>query len=116
MDYIFFASTHREVCISCRVVVADDVVDDVVAGVFFITDSARIKGFLKSSFGIYNEIFANLTIQGLELIFTKRTFFTKTFWSVVVLIMFVLGIYWSIYIYNGWCDQQVLTTITTTGK
>ena len=83
---------------------------------FLITDSARIQQFTKTSFDIFKENFENLTIQGLALIFSKRTFFTKFFWSIVVLIMLVLGIYWSIYIYNGWYDQQVLTTITTTGK
>jgi hypothetical protein len=30
--------------------------------------------------------------------------------------MFILAIFWSIFIYLGWCNQQVLTTITTTGK
>jgi hypothetical protein len=39
----------------------------------------------------------------------------KGFWSVTLLMMLSLGVYWCAEAYLNWIDQPVLTTITTAG-
>ena len=44
----------------------------------------------------------------------KQTIIGKIFWSLTVILLLALGIYWSVQSYNDWQSQQVLTTIKTT--
>jgi len=71
---------------------------------------------LNETLEIVQEFTQHSTIQGLESIFAStRTRSSRTFWSVIVLSMLALGISWSVKMYSDWDDDQVLTTITTTG-
>ena len=55
------------------------------------------------------------TIQGLIYIFfAYQTIVGKIFWTIVLLLMLALGLYWCIQAYLDWQDKPVLTTITTT--
>jgi len=42
-----------------------------------------------------------------------QTTFGRIFWSLVIILMLALGIYWCYEVYQGWTDMPVLTTITT---
>ncbi len=42
-----------------------------------------------------------------------QTKFGKAFWSTVVTLMLVLGLYWCVEVYLAWIGQPVLTTINT---
>ena len=55
------------------------------------------------------------SIQGLIYIFqSNQTIIGKLFWVLVVVLMLMLGAYWSADAYNSWQDDPVLTTVTTT--
>ena len=55
------------------------------------------------------------TIQGLiYLFFPYQTKLGKIFWTLVILLMLALGLYWCITAYMNWTNNPVLTTITTT--
>ncbi len=55
------------------------------------------------------------TIQGLIYIFTpQQTTIGRIFWSVVLILMLMLGIYWCQEAYIAWKNQPVLTTVKTT--
>jgi hypothetical protein len=43
----------------------------------------------------------------------SQTKFGKIFWSVVVILLLALGLYWCADVYQAWTDQPVLTTIKT---
>ena len=45
----------------------------------------------------------------------QQTRFGRSFWSITVLFMLSLGIYWCIQSYQDWKDKPVLTTMTSTG-
>jgi len=55
------------------------------------------------------------TVQGIIYIFmTKYGIIGKTFWTLVVLAVSVLAIYWSLKAYKDWQESLVLTTVNTT--
>ena len=55
------------------------------------------------------------SIQGLIYIFqSNQTMIGKLFWILVVVLMLMLGAYWSVNAYNSWQEDPVLTTVTTT--
>ena len=55
------------------------------------------------------------SIQGLIYIFqSNQTIVGRLFWILVVILMLMLGSYWSVDAYNSWQENPVLTTIKTT--
>jgi hypothetical protein len=55
------------------------------------------------------------TVQGLVYIFLSyQSTFGKVFWSIVLILMSFLGIYWCTQAYKNWIDSPVLTSIKTT--
>ena len=56
------------------------------------------------------------TIAGCLYIFmADQRFAGRLFWTILITMMLVLGLYWSIFLYNNWDDNPVTTTVTTTG-
>jgi disulfide bond formation protein DsbB len=56
------------------------------------------------------------TIAGLLYIFMPdQTRPGKIFWTIFILLMIILGIYWSIYLLNSWNNSQVITSVASTG-
>ncbi len=54
------------------------------------------------------------TIQGIIYIFqSKQTAFGKLFWTFVIIVMLLLGTYWSVAAYNNWQSNPVVTTVKT---
>ena len=77
-------------------------------------DSAKEKVF-SSNFELFLDYTEFSTIQGLIYIFiSHQTIIGRIFWSVVIILMLMLGIYWCREAYNNWVNQPVLTTVTTT--
>ena len=75
------------------------------------------KSLLNAHYDNDRELSEEISIQGLSYIFSATTRpLGKLFWLLSVLLMFGLGILWSLQMYNGWDDQQVLTTIRTIGR
>ena len=59
----------------------------------------------------YSEI---STVQGIVHIFApNQSLVGRFFWTSVVILMLMLGTYWSIEAYNEWEESPVLTTLTT---
>jgi hypothetical protein len=55
------------------------------------------------------------TIQGLIYIFfSYQTILGRIFWSLILILMFTLGVIWCKQAYDNWKQNPVLTTITTT--
>ncbi len=55
------------------------------------------------------------SIQGVIYIFqANQSLCGRLFWILVVILMLMLGSYWSADAYNSWQDNPVLTTVTTT--
>ena len=55
------------------------------------------------------------TIAGILYIFMPdQTKAGKAFWILVIVMMLILGTYWSIVIYQDWESQQVITTVLST--
>ena len=55
------------------------------------------------------------SIQGLIYIFqSNQTIVGRLFWILVVILMLMLGSYWSVDVYNSWQENPVLTTVKTT--
>ena len=55
------------------------------------------------------------TVQGLIYIFLSyQTTFGKAVWTIVLILMAFLGIYWCTQAYQNWKVNPVLTTIKTT--
>jgi len=73
-----------------------------------------VKTF-KSSFELFQDYTEYSTIQGLIYVFFPyQTRLGKIFWSLVLVVMVGLGIYWCTTAYMAWITQPVLTTVTTT--
>ena len=61
----------------------------------------------------YSEI---STIAGLVYIFMPdQRFAGRFFWTLLIILMLILGLYWSLFLYNNWDDNPVTTTVATTG-
>ena len=55
------------------------------------------------------------SIQGLIYIFqSNQTIVGRLFWILVVILMLMLGSYWSVDAYNSWQENPVLTTVKNT--
>ncbi len=55
------------------------------------------------------------TIQGLAYIFfSYQIFIGRVFWSLILTLLFTLGMYWCQQAYMDWTENPVLTTVTTT--
>ena len=64
--------------------------------------------FLATNQKIFQEYSAYSTIQGLVYIFgIKISWFGKVFWISAVLLMMILGFYWSAVMYIDWKNNQV---------
>ena len=75
-------------------------------------DEART---FNSSYEIFQDYTEYATIQGLIYIFfSYQSIFGKIFWSLTILLMVMLGLYWCTMAYLDWEQQPVLTTVTTT--
>ena len=73
------------------------------------------KRQFNSSYEIIEEYAEYSTIQGLiYLFFDYQTLFGRIFWTVVLIAMTALGLYWTIQSYVDWKHNPVLTTVTTT--
>jgi hypothetical protein len=73
----------------------------------------------KKEFNTFYELFLDYTefstIQGLNYIFISyQTIFGKIFWSLVVLLMLLLGSYWCNQAYQDWQENPVQTMVKTT--
>ena len=56
------------------------------------------------------------TIAGCLYIFMNdQRFAGRLFWTILIICMLALGLYWSLFLYNDWDDNPVTTTVTTTG-
>ena len=40
----------------------------------------------------------------------------KIFWIIFIVLMIILGVYWSIYLYVSWNNSQVITSVASTGE
>ena len=68
----------------------------------------------KAMYNILKEYSEYSTIQGVVYIFQRnQTQFGKVFWSMVIIAMLTLGMYWSVSAYQDWQDNPVMTTIKT---
>jgi len=82
-------------------------------------DGSTSENEEKKKFNSFYELFLDYTefstIQGLKYIFVSyQTIIGKLFWSMVVLLMLLLGLYWCNQSYQGWKDNPVQTMVTTT--
>jgi hypothetical protein len=73
---------------------------------FVITECTFITEFIITEFSFFVKITLNYSLQ---------TIVGKSFWSLTILFMVTLGMYWCTELYLNWDDQPVLTTITTAG-
>ena len=82
-------------------------------------DTSTAENEEKKKFNSFYELFLDYTefstIQGLKYIFVSyQTIIGKLFWSMVVLLMLLLGLYWCNQSYQDWKDNPVQTMVTTT--
>jgi len=73
----------------------------------------------RKEFHSFYELFLNYTefstIQGLNYIFiSHQTMIGRIFWTLTLILMFLLGFYWCNQSYQDWQNNPVQTTITTT--
>ncbi len=69
----------------------------------------------KSLYEIIQNYSEYSSIVGLLYVFMPdQTAAGKLFWITVIVLMLVLGMYWSIVIYQDWQDQVVITTASST--
>ena len=68
----------------------------------------------KEMYNIIQDYSEYSTIQGVIYIFQRnQTQLGKVFWSLVIIVMLVLGTYWSVCAYQDWLNSPVMTTIKT---
>ena len=68
----------------------------------------------KEMYNIIQDYSESSTIQGVVYIFQKnQTLYGKVFWLLVILGMLSLGTLWSVWAYQDWIDNPVMTTIKT---
>ena len=80
-----------------------------------LTENSSQSKTFKSSMDIIKDYSEYSSIQGLVyLFFPYQTQFGKLFWTLVILLMLALGLYWCTTAYMNWINNPVLTTITTT--
>ena len=73
------------------------------------------KGQTKEALKIVKDYSEYSSVQGVIYIFqANQTLLGRMFWILVVVLMLMLGSYWSVAAYNSWQDNPVLTTVTTT--
>ncbi len=69
----------------------------------------------KNVIGVIKEYSEYSSIAGLLYIFMPdQTIAGKLFWIIFIILMLVLGTYWSLSIYNDWDNQPVITTAAST--
>ena len=70
------------------------------------------KTFGSSAAKIFLDYTVHSTIQGLIYLFISyQTKFGKAFWSLVLILMLTLGLYWCAQAYYNWSAQPAFTTI-----
>jgi hypothetical protein len=75
----------------------------------FERTSHKNRNVGKETYNIVQEYSEYSTIQGILYIFKSgQTTFGKIFWTVVVVLMLMLGTYWSIDAYISWDENQVV--------
>lgn len=68
----------------------------------------------KEMYNIIQDYSESSTIQGVVYIFQKnQTLHGKVFWLLVIIGMLSLGTLWSVWAYQDWIDNPVMTTIKT---
>jgi len=73
------------------------------------------KGGAKEALRIVKDYSEYSSVQGVIYIFqANQTLLGRMFWILVVVLMLMLGSYWSVDAYNSWQASPVLTTVTTT--
>ena len=73
------------------------------------------KGQAKEALAIVKDYSEYSSVQGVIYIFqANQTIIGRVFWILVVVLMLMLGTYWSVDAYNSWQENPVLTTVTTT--
>ena len=74
----------------------------------FEKSSHKNRNMGKETYNIIQEYSEYSTIQGIVYIFQRsQTTFGKIFWNIVVVLMLILGTYWSVEAYNNWENNQV---------
>ena len=74
----------------------------------FDKSSRKNRKMGKETYNIIQEYSEYSTIQGIVYIFQRsQTTFGKIFWNIVVVMMLILGTYWSVEAYNSWENNQV---------
>ena len=74
----------------------------------FEKSSQTNRNMGKETYNIIQEYSEYSTIQGIVYIFQRsQTTFGKIFWNIVVVLMLILGTYWSVEAYNNWENNQV---------
>ena len=94
--------------------------DDVIFTGDDVTGNKNEPKISERTFNTASDIFLDYTeystIQGLIYIFfSYQTTLGKSFWSIILILMFMLGCYWCTEAYQNWSDHPVLTTIKTAG-
>ena len=85
-----------------------------------VTGNKNESEITEKTFNSATDIFLDYTeystIQGLIYIFfSYQTTLGKSFWSITLILMLMLGCYWCTEAYQNWSDHPVLTTIKTAG-
>ena len=69
----------------------------------------------KNVIGVIEEYSEYSSIAGLLYVFMPdQTIAGKLFWIIFIILMLILGAYWSFAIYNDWQNQPVITTAAST--
>ncbi len=80
-----------------------------------MSENIETKMERKSVYEIIQNYSEYSSIVGLLYVFMPdQTVAGKLFWITVIILMLVLGLYWSIVIYEDWQDQLVITTASST--
>ncbi len=69
----------------------------------------------KNVIGVIKEYSEYSSIAGLLYVFMPdQTLAGKLFWIIIIILMLILGTYWSLSIYRDWDNQPVITTVAST--